>query len=76
MLWVGTVYRKTLTLSSGALAEENAGRIVTLMSNDAQKIQARARAPLSARARPFVRLPLVVHQPCYGPAPNEALGSI
>ena len=38
------VYRKTLRLSAGALAEENAGRIVTLMSNDAQKIQARARA--------------------------------
>lgn len=36
---MAAVFRKTLTLSSGALAEENAGRIVTLMSNDAQKIQ-------------------------------------
>jgi ATP-binding cassette subfamily C (CFTR/MRP) protein 1 len=36
---MAAVYRKTLTLSSGALAEESAGRIVTLMSNDAQKLQ-------------------------------------
>ena len=33
------VFRKTLLLSSAALAEENAGRIVTLMSNDAQKVR-------------------------------------
>jgi ATP-binding cassette subfamily C (CFTR/MRP) protein 1 len=36
---MAAVYRKTLRLSSGALAEESAGRIVTLMSNDAQKLQ-------------------------------------
>jgi len=36
---MAAVYRKTLRLSSGALQEESAGRIVTLMSNDAQKLQ-------------------------------------
>ncbi len=35
---MAAVYRKTLRLSSGALQEESAGRIVTLMSNDAQKV--------------------------------------
>ena len=36
---MASVYRKTLRLSSGALQTESSGRIVTLMSNDAQKIQ-------------------------------------
>ena len=36
---MGALYRKTLRLSSGALQTESAGRIVTLMSNDAQKLQ-------------------------------------
>ena len=35
---MAAVYRKTLRLSSGALQTESAGRIVTLMSNDCQKI--------------------------------------
>ena len=36
---MGALYRKTLRLSSGALQTESSGRIVTLMSNDAQKLQ-------------------------------------
>jgi len=36
---MGALYRKTLRLSSGALQSESSGRIVTLMSNDAQKLQ-------------------------------------
>ena len=36
---MASVYRKTLRLSSSALQTESSGRIVTLMSNDAQKIQ-------------------------------------
>lgn len=36
---MAAIYRKTLLLSSGAAQEESAGRIVTLMSNDAQKLQ-------------------------------------
>lgn len=35
---VGAVYRKTLNLSSGALQAETAGRIVTITSNDCQKL--------------------------------------
>jgi len=33
------VYRKTLRLSSGAMEKESSGRIVTLLSNDCQKLQ-------------------------------------
>jgi ATP-binding cassette, subfamily C (CFTR/MRP), member 1 len=41
---MAAIFRKCLTLDNSALAKNSSGRIVTLMSNDAQKLQA---GPLS-----------------------------
>jgi ATP-binding cassette, subfamily C (CFTR/MRP), member 1 len=38
---MGAIYRKCLRLDNAALAQVTTGKIVTLMSNDAQKMQAR-----------------------------------
>lgn len=38
---MAAIFRKCLTLSNASLASQPTGRIVTLMSNDAQKIQVR-----------------------------------
>jgi ATP-binding cassette, subfamily C (CFTR/MRP), member 1 len=36
---MGAIYRKTLKLNAEALNAASTGKIVTLMSNDAQKVQ-------------------------------------
>lgn len=36
---MAAIYRKCLRASNASLQRESAGKIVTLMSNDAQKIQ-------------------------------------
>lgn len=36
---MGAIYRKTLRLNSSALTKDGTGKIVTLMSNDASKVQ-------------------------------------
>lgn len=36
---MATIYRKCLRLSNSSLQAESTGRVVTLMSNDAQKLQ-------------------------------------
>lgn len=36
---MGAIYRKCLRLNNSALASESTGKIVTLMSNDSQKLQ-------------------------------------
>lgn len=41
---MGAIYRKTLRLNSEALNAASTGKIVTLMSNDAQKLQVCATA--------------------------------
>lgn len=41
---MAAIYRKCLRLSNAALQSESTGRVVTLMSNDAQKV--RVGAPL------------------------------
>lgn len=38
---MGAIYRKSLKLNAEALNSASTGKIVTLMSNDAQKLQAR-----------------------------------
>jgi len=36
---MAAIFRKCLRLNTASLASESLGRVVTLMSNDAQKIQ-------------------------------------
>ena len=45
---MGAIFRKTLRLSTTALAADGMGRIVTLMSNDASKLQVHTRMPCFA----------------------------
>ena len=40
---MGAIYRKCLRLNNSAIASMSTGKIVTLMSNDAQKLQVRCR---------------------------------
>ena len=56
---MGAIYRKTLKLNAEALNAASTGKIVTLMSNDAQKLQVRLKIFLlfyQALLVPFVSM--------------------
>jgi hypothetical protein len=65
---MGAIYRKTLRLSSSALSTDGTGKIVTLMSNDASKLQVRSGSVIATTPYIFTD---ISSRYCMGNAPLQ-----